>query len=89
MVFVVADVVQIDDVTQYIAMNDILVAVNGKCFGSVNSNQLLLSWKQEFAQIEYPKLLTFFRFSDSGDLLFNPLNVFNSFLYFLNRYLLE
>lgn len=83
MVFVVADVVQIDDVTQYIAMNDILVAVNGKCFGSVNSNQLLLSWKQEFAQIEYPKLLTFFRFADSGDLLFNPLNVFNSFFIFI------
>lgn len=73
----VADVVDITDITKYVGVNDMLVAANGKCFGSVDTQDMLLSWKHDFATLTFPKLLTFFRFDESGELSFEPRAVFS------------
>lgn len=83
----VADVVDINEITQYVGVNDMLVAVNGKCFGSVDTQELLLSWKQEFATLGFPRLLTFFRFDESGDLSFEPRTVFSFIILLIIVYL--
>ena len=73
---VVIDKVETVSTTKYIEKDDILIAVNGKCFGSIGIDISLESWKNLFTSISYPKILTFFRLDKNGDLLLNPQRVF-------------
>ena len=71
-IMVVRSIVVENDVTRFIREDDILVAMNGICFGVIPRDLSIDSWRNEFNKRKYPRLITFYRFHNEGDTLFNP-----------------
>lgn len=63
-----------------IGSEDILVGVNGNCFGVLPASCSLNKWMNIYTKIPFPRLITFFRASAKGSFLFDPLKVGPFFL---------
>lgn len=66
------------DIEKYVKINDILIAINGICFGAKLVNHSLEEWKNRLLKVTNPMIITFFRLKSNGDLLLNPQRVFLS-----------
>lgn len=58
-----------------IGSGDILVGVNGSCLGVLPVSCTLDKWMNIYTKLPFPRIITFFRTSAEGSILFDPLKV--------------